>query len=160
MYTPPALCAVRVYEAQVLGYLNPYTPPLVLISDKIPDGEIRSDVHKTENTNEKENLEKPVIKGERPQETDLKPAMKVEMKEEVKKTEAEEPFDAQELVDEYLHKFHGDLSDFLLICGTEEEKVEKICRLKEILCMMNTPTPKAEKPTKSEETEQKKEIKR
>ena len=106
---------------------------------EIPDGEIRSDVHKTENTKEKENLEKPVIKGERPQETDLKPAMKVEMKEEVKKTEAEEPFDAQELVDEYLHEFQGDLSDFLSICCTEEEKVKKICRLKEILCMMNTP---------------------
>ena len=44
---------------------------------------------------------------------------------EVQKTKAEEPFDGQELVDEYLHNFQGDLSAFLLIFGTEEEKVEK-----------------------------------
>ena len=71
-----------------------YTVPSALTDNiivEIPDGDIRSDVHKTENTKEKENLEKPVVKGERPQETNLKPAMKVEMKKEVKKTEAEEP---------------------------------------------------------------------
>ena len=128
------------------------------IVKEIPDGEESSDVHKTEDTKEKEQLAKPVIKGEKLQETDVKPAIKEEMKE-VQKTKAEEPFDGQELVDEYLHKFQGDLSDFLSIFDTEEEKVEKICRLKEILRIMNTPTPKDEKPTKTDETEQKKEIK-
>ena len=35
LYTPPAFCAVGVYEAQVSGYLIPYTPPLVLVSDNL-----------------------------------------------------------------------------------------------------------------------------
>ena len=125
------------------------------IVKEIPDGEKSSDVHKTEDTKEKEQLAKPVITGEKLQETNVKPAIKEEMKE-VQKTKVEEPFDGQELVDEYLHNFQGDLSAFF---GTEEEKVEKICRLKEILCIMNTPTPKDEKPTKTDGTEQKKEIK-
>ena len=120
------------------------------ILKEIPDGEKSSDVHKTEDTKEKEQLAKPVIKGEKLQETDVKPAIKEEMKE-VEKTNAEEPFDGQELVDEYLHKFQGDLSDFLLIFDTKKEKVEKIRRLKEILCIMNTPTSKDEKPTKTDE---------
>ena len=128
------------------------------IVKEIPDGEKSSDVCKTEDTKEKEQLAKPVIKGEKLQEINVKPAIKEEMKE-VQKAKAEEPFDGQELVDEYLHKFQGDLSDFLSIFDTEEEKVEKICRLKEILCIMNTSTPKDEKPTKTDETEQKKEIK-
>ena len=96
-------------------------------------------------------MAKPVIKGEKLLETNVKPAIKEEMKE-VEKTKAEEPFDGQELVDEYLHKFQGDLSDFLLIFDTEEEKVEKNCRLKEISLIMNSPTPKDEKPTKTDET--------
>ena len=110
------------------------------IVKEIPDGEKSSDVCKTEDTKEKEQLAKPVVIGEKLQETNVKPAIKEEMKE-VQKTKAEEPFDGQELVDEYLHNFQGDLSAFLSIFGTEEEKVEKICRLKEILCIMNTPTP-------------------
>ena len=128
------------------------------IVKEIPDGEKSSDVRKTEDTKEKEQLAKPVVKGEKLQETNVKPAIKEEMKE-VQKTKAEEPFDGQELVDEYLHNFQGDLSAFLSIFGTEEEKVEKFCRLKEILHIMNTPTPKDEKPTKTDGTEQKKEIK-
>ena len=94
------------------------------IVKEIPDGEKSSDVHKTEDTKEKEQSAKPDVKGEKQQETDIKPAIKEEMKE-VQKTKAE-PFDGQELVDEYLHNFQGDLSAFLLIFGTEEEKIKKV----------------------------------
>ena len=36
------------------------------------------------------------------------------------------PFKAQELVNEYLQKFKGDLNAFLATCSSEEENMERI----------------------------------
>ena len=77
-------------------------------------------------------VEKPDIKDMKVEPSDNKQDANKDVKDE--KTEgAEVQFKAQELVNEYLQKFEGDLNAFLSTCSSEEETMERINWLSDIL---------------------------
>ena len=73
----------------------------------------------------KRKVEKPDKKDMNIKPSDNKQDANKDVKDE-KKEGDEVPFKAQELVNEYLQKFKGDLNAFLATCSSEEETMETI----------------------------------